>query len=132
KRVKALKRPVAGKTGTTNEARNAWFIGFTPDLVVGVWVGFDNNDPLGPTETGGRAAIPIWLDFMTQATEGTPVRDFVAPSNIVFATVDPASGKLTASDVDGALVEPFISGTEPTEFVPNAAPPDEFMLDEYE
>lgn len=132
KRVKALKRPVAGKTGTTNEARNAWFIGFTPDLVVGVWVGFDNNDPLGPTETGGRAAIPIWLDFMTQATEGTPVRDFVAPSNIVFATVDPASGKLTASDVDGAVVEPFISGTEPTEFVPNAAPPDEFMLDEYE
>lgn len=132
RRVKALERPVAGKTGTTNEARNAWFIGFTPDLVAGVWVGFDNNDPLGPSETGGRAAIPIWLDFMGQATEGAPVREFVAPSNVVFATVDPSSGKLTTAEAEGALVEPFILGTEPTEFVPNAAPPDEFMLDEYE
>jgi len=131
-RVKALERPVAGKTGTTNEARNAWFIGFTPDLVAGVWVGFDNNDPLGPAETGGRAAIPIWLDFMKTALEGAPVRDFVAPANVVFATVDPDSGKLAAPDAEGALTEPFISGTEPTEFAPSAAPPDEFMLDEYE
>lgn len=131
-RVKALKRPVAGKTGTTNESRNAWFIGFTPDLAVGVWVGFDNNDPLGPKETGGRAAIPIWLEFMNMATEGTPVREFLPPSNVVFATVDPVSGKLTTPDAEGARVEPFIAGTEPTEFVPSAAPPDEFMLDDYE
>ncbi|MCB9646386.1 MAG: PBP1A family penicillin-binding protein [Deltaproteobacteria bacterium] len=131
-RVKVLERPVAGKTGTTNEARNAWFVGFTPDLVAGVWVGFDNNDPLGPSETGGRAAIPIWLDFMQAATQGAPVNDFVAPANVVFATVDPKTGKLAAPESDGAVVEPFISGTEPTEFATGAEPPDEFMLDEYE
>jgi penicillin-binding protein 1A len=131
-KVKALERPVAGKTGTTNESRNAWFVGFTPDLVAGVWVGFDNNDPLGPGETGGRAAIPIWLDFMQAATAGTEVHDFVAPANVVFATVDPKTGKLAAPDGEGAVVEPFISGTEPTEFAPTAESPDEFMLDDYE
>jgi penicillin-binding protein 1A len=129
-RVKALERPVAGKTGTSNEARNAWFIGFTPDLVTGVWVGFDNNDPLGPQETGGRAAIPIWLDFMQGATKKMPVRDFVAPQGIVFATVDPKSGKLTAPDSPGARVESFISGTEPTELMEGAKPPESFGLDD--
>jgi penicillin-binding protein 1A len=117
KAVTVLQRPVAGKTGTSNEARNAWFIGFTPDLVAGAWVGFDNNDPLGPHETGGRAAIPIWLDFMRVATKDAPVRDFTAPSGIVFATVDPKTGRLATPDAEGAKNEPFISGTEPTELM---------------
>ncbi len=116
RRVKSLERPVAGKTGTTNEARNAWFIGFTPGLVAGVWVGFDNNDPLGPRETGGRAAIPIWLGFMSETFKGKPVRDFAAPASIVFALVDPKTGKLTTPDNENAVNEPFIAGTEPTEF----------------
>ena len=132
RRVKVLKRPVAGKTGTTNEARNAWFIGFTPDLVAGVWVGFDNNDPLGPTETGGRAAIPIWLDFMKTVVKEQPVRDFVPPGAIVFAFVDPKTGKLAPPEFDGARNEPFIVGTEPTEFVDSVAPPDRLMWEDYE
>lgn len=132
RRVKALDRPVAGKTGTTNEARNAWFIGFTPDLVAGVWVGFDNNDPLGPAETGGRAAIPIWLDFMKTMVRDQPARDFVPPPAIVFAYVDPKTGKLAPPELDGARNEPFIIGTEPTEFVDSAAPRDRMMWEDYE
>ncbi len=131
-RVKVLDRPVAGKTGTTNEARNAWFIGFTPSLVVGVWVGFDDNEPLGTTETGGRAAIPIWLDFMKVAVEGTPPQDFVAPAGIVFAFVDPKSGKLASPDAPDAVSEPFVAGTEPTELQTNAKSPTQFGLDDYE
>lgn len=131
-RVKVLNRPVAGKTGTTNESRNAWFIGYTPDLVAGVWVGFDNNDPLGPQETGGRAAIPIWLDLMTVATQGAPVRDFTAPSGIVFALVDPVTGKLATPDVKGARSEPFLSGTEPTEVYDSGRPADRAAWEDYE
>jgi penicillin-binding protein 1A len=131
-RVRSLERPVAGKTGTSNEARNAWFVGFTPDLVAGVWVGFDNNDPLGPQETGGRAAIPIWLELMHKAVEKTPVHDFVAPSGIVFAHVDPKHGKLASPDDPAARLETFISGTEPTGMPDVAKPPDNFGLDDYE
>lgn len=130
--VKALERPVAGKTGTTNESRDAWFIGFTPDLVAGVWVGFDDNSPLGVGESGGRAAIPIWLDFMREATKDLEVRDFVAPPGIVFAHVDPKSGLLAPSDYPGVAYEPFVAGSEPTEFVTNAVPPTNFGLDDYE
>lgn len=131
-RVRALERPVAGKTGTSNEARNAWFIGYTPELVAGVWVGFDNNDPLGPTETGGRAAIPIWLDFMQETMRPLPVRDFVVPQGVVFTYVDPKSGKLVEPDDPGARYEPFIAGTEPTDFAEGARPPDNFGLDDFE
>ncbi len=131
-RVKKLQRPVAGKTGTTNEARNAWFIGFTPDLVVGVWVGFDNNDPLGPSETGGRAAIPIWLGFMQEAFVDEPVRDFAAPGGIVFAFVDPKTGRLAPPDGDGVTYEPFVAGTEPTELPSEAKVPDSFGLDDFD
>lgn len=132
KAVKALERPVAGKTGTTNEARNAWFIGFTPDRVAGVWVGFDNNDPLGPHETGGRAAIPIWLDLMRAATEGEPVRDFTAPAGVVFALVDPKTGTLATTDTEGARSEPFLTGTEPTELFENSVVPGEVPWPDYE
>ena len=131
KRVKQLERPVAGKTGTTNEARNAWFIGFTPGLVAGVWVGFDNNDPLGPFETGGRAAIPVWLDYMTEAMRGVEPQEFVPPANVVFALVDPKTGKLAPPDFEGALNEPFITGTEPTEFVPSEVSPEQLLLEDY-
>ena len=129
KRVKQLQRPVAGKTGTTNESRNAWFIGFTPDHVAGVWVGFDNNDPLGPYETGGRAAIPVWLSYMTEAMDDASPQDFVPPANIVFALVDPKSGKLAPPEAEGALNEPFVQGTEPTEFGVDA--PSEIFFEDY-
>lgn len=131
-RVKVLERPVAGKTGTTNESRNAWFAGFTPDLVTVVWVGFDDNEPLGPAETGGRAAIPIWLDVMQKAIEGTAKRDFAAPAGIVFAVVDPTTQKLVAPDAPNARTEPFLAGTEPKDFAEDGAPPDRMLWEDYE
>lgn len=131
-RVKVLERPIAGKTGTTNEARNAWFIGFAPDLVTAVWVGFDNNDPLGPYETGGRAAIPIWVDVMRTAFERSAPRDFTAPSDVVFAVVDPATGKLVAPDNEGAKTEPFLDGTQPTEFAEEGGESDQLIWEDYE
>jgi penicillin-binding protein 1A len=130
--VKRLGFPIAGKTGTSNEARNAWFIGFSPTLVAGVWVGFDNNDPLGPGETGGRAAIPIWISFMETALKGSSLEDFKAPQDIVFAIVDPKSGKLAPSDYPDARAEPFIRGTEPTDFVTLGAPARQFGLEDIE
>lgn len=131
RRVKALERPVAGKTGTTNESRNAWFAGFTPDLATVVWVGFDDNEPLGPAETGGRAAIPIWLKVMEKAIEGTEPRDFAAPPGVVFAVVDPATQKLVAPDDDKGQIEPFLQGTEPKEFAEDGAPPDRMLWEDY-
>ncbi len=77
-----------GKTGTTNEFRSAWFVGFSPDIVVGVFVGFDDNRSLGHGETGAVAAVPIFIDFMQQALKGVPVRDFRAPANAHFAVVN--------------------------------------------
>ncbi|HWP35073.1 MAG TPA: PBP1A family penicillin-binding protein [Thermodesulfobacteriota bacterium] len=117
-RVKALGRPVAGKTGTTNDLNDAWFIGYTPDLVAGVWVGFDDLRTLGWNETGARAASPIWLDFMQEAVRGQPVRDFLpVPPGVVFAKIDPKSGKLArpGAPASEVIYESFKEGTAPTE-----------------
>ncbi|MBK8012541.1 MAG: PBP1A family penicillin-binding protein [Deltaproteobacteria bacterium] len=129
--VKSLGRPVAGKTGTTNDAKDAWFIGFTPDLVTAVWVGFDDSKPLGPSETGGRAAIPIWLDFMKKATANQPVREFVPPPGVVFVLVDPETGKLASPGHEGARLEPFVAGSEPTEYSAPDERPVDFGSEEY-
>ncbi len=128
--VKVLGRPVAGKTGTTNEARNAWFVGFTPNLVAGVWVGFDSNDPLGPQETGGRAAIPVWLSFMQSALESLPATDFVPPPDVTFARVDSDLGLLAAETT--SAIEPFLAGTEPKEMKTEARPTGTLRRDDYE
>jgi penicillin-binding protein 1A len=87
-RAASLGRPLGGKTGTTNDYRSAWFMGFSPDLVVGVFVGFDDNRSLGNGETGSSAALPIFIDFIEDALEGTPVRDFQAPPEAKFALVN--------------------------------------------
>ncbi len=92
-KVKALKRPVAGKTGTTNNYVDAWFMGYTPELVTGVWVGKDKDEPLGRNETGSRAAIPIWLQFMQEALANKPIINFPVPSDIQFLKVLPDSGE---------------------------------------
>ncbi len=117
-RVRALGRPVAGKTGTTNDLKDAWFMGFTPSLVAGVWVGFDDLKPLGKYETGSRAASPIFLYFMEKALEGTPVESFSPPEGVVFAKIDPATGALAGPDSEKSIFECFLEGTEPTETVP--------------
>lgn len=111
-RAAAIKRPVAGKTGTTNEVRDAWFIGYIPQLVTGVWVGFDNQArSLGSSGSGGVAAAPIWADYMQQAVAGMPVKAFNAPDDISVVRVDPATGRLVQGS-DG-VDEAFIRGTEP-------------------
>lgn len=86
-RLKALGRPVAGKTGTTNDFRDAWFLGFVPQVTAGVWVGMDNLTPLGPGETGAQAASPIFLEFLQKALVNLPPEDFPVPPGIVFQPV---------------------------------------------
>jgi penicillin-binding protein 1A len=83
-----LGRPIGGKTGTTNDFRSAWFVGFSPDVVVGVFVGFDDNRSLGKGETGAVDAVPIFIDFMQQVLPGVPVRDFATPPGVKFAMVN--------------------------------------------
>jgi len=117
-RVKALGRPVAGKTGTTNDLKDAWFMGFTPSIVAGVWIGFDDLKPLGKYETGSRAASPVFLYFMEKALEGTPVESFSPPEGVVFAKIDPETGALAGPDTEKYIFECFLEGTEPTETVP--------------
>jgi len=117
-RVRALGRPVAGKTGTTNDLKDAWFMGFTPSLVAGVWVGFDDLKPLGKYETGSRAASPIFLYFMKKALEGTSIESFSPPEGVVFAKIDPETGALAGPGSEKYIFECFLEGTEPTETVP--------------
>ena len=91
-RAKALGRPLAGKTGTTNDFIDAWFVGYSPNLVAGVWVGIDDREPLGYREAGSRAALPIWIEFMQQALERTPRQDFVTPPRVRFVRIHPRTG----------------------------------------
>ena len=123
RRMKALGRPVAGKTGTTNDLRDAWFIGFTPRLVCGVWVGRDDNRPLGRRETGARAAGPIWLYFMQKALQDTPPQDFPVPPGVVFAKVDLDTGRPLPPGAEGGFFEAFRQGHEPTPPRPGQHPP---------
>ena len=114
-RAKALSRPVAAKTGTTDQFEDAWFIGFTPELLTGVWVGFDEEKSLGENETGSQAASPIWVSFMEKALKGRPLKEFATPDGIEFAKIDPKTG-LISSSRDGTL-ECFLEGTGPTQGV---------------
>lgn len=114
-RAKALGRPAAGKTGTTNNLNDAWFVGFTPDLLAGAWIGYDDERPLGHMETGARAALPIWLKFMQKATAGTSVKSFPVPEGVVFARLDAMTGKPATSATEKIIFEAFKQGTAPTE-----------------
>jgi penicillin-binding protein 1A len=90
--AKSLGRPVAGKTGTTNDFIDAWFVGYSPNLVAGVWVGIDDQESLGSKEAGGRAALPIWMEFMQQALERNPLQEFVAPPHVRLVRIHPRTG----------------------------------------
>ncbi len=115
-RAKALNRPAAGKTGTTNDTYDAWFIGYTRDYIAGAWVGFDEERPLGKNETGAAAALPIWLGFMKRAQVNAPVRVFEAPEGIVFARIDAETGLLPVPESRKTLFECFKEGTVPVEY----------------
>jgi penicillin-binding protein 1A len=108
-------RPVAGKTGTTNDYKDAWFIGFTPDLVVGTYVGFDEPQSLGEKETGGRTAAPIVRAFLKVALEGQPATPFRVPENVSLVKIDPYTGKRADPTNTKAIWEAFLPGTEPGE-----------------
>ena len=121
KKVSALNRPCAGKTGTTNDFRDAWFIGFTPQLVTGAWVGYDDNASLGKRETGGVVAAPIWLNFMQQVVKDIPVKLFEVPEGVVFAKINPATGFAPQSASEATIFECFKEGTMPMPYYQDAA-----------
>jgi penicillin-binding protein 1A len=110
--VKVVGKPIAGKTGTTNDWRDAWFVGFTPDLVAGVYVGFDDPDSLGDDETGGHVAAPIFRDFMIEALKDAPATDFRIPPGMRVYRVSAATG-LPVGAGEQAIYEAYKPGTEP-------------------
>src|SRR5262249_34593375 len=103
----------AGKTGTTNDLRDAWFAGVTPELLTVVWVGFDDNQPVGLS--GARAALPIWAQFMARALAGHASLSFQVPEGISFVDIDPDTGKLALPTCPKIFREAFLAGTEPTQ-----------------
>jgi penicillin-binding protein 1A len=110
----ALNWPIGGKTGTTDDYSDAWFIGFDPDITIGVWVGYDQKRSMGPAGTGSESALPIWIQIMKAwIGDRKELPTFEAPGNIVFAAVDRASGNLALDGVPGAINEAFIAGTQP-------------------
>jgi penicillin-binding protein 1A len=116
RRVKALNRPVAGKTGTTNDLQDAWFLGYTPRYISGVWVGFDNGRTLGRGETGSRTASPIWLGFMSDILENKPKRVFQVPEGVVFVKIDAETGLLPIPESRKTIFECFKEDTVPTAY----------------
>jgi penicillin-binding protein 1A len=107
------RRDLAGKTGTTNEQRDAWFSGYNDHLVTSVWVGFDNHEPLGSREFGGRAALPVWMEYMAVALEGLEDRPPAMPEGLAQAKIDPQTGLLARLDNDNAIMEIFQAGRLP-------------------
>ncbi|OGQ26611.1 MAG: hypothetical protein A2138_17105 [Deltaproteobacteria bacterium RBG_16_71_12] len=154
-RARDLGRPVAGKTGTTNDATSVWFVGFTPDLVAGVYVGFDKpvkvngeeRRSIGKNESGGKASVPIWLEFMKEAVRELPARDFELAGGVVKKSIDRKTGLLARAEdgldpgslpepvftdegdpvpkelPKGIIAEVFLAGTEPTQTADDAPPP---------
>jgi penicillin-binding protein 1A len=114
-RLRKLGRPLGGKTGTTNDQKDAWFMGFSRDLVTGVWVGRDDSTILGWGETGSRAAAPIWVEYMEVALKDRPVLDFEEPDHIVTVRIDRSNGLIADNASADAYFQPFLEGTEPTE-----------------
>jgi penicillin-binding protein 1B len=106
-------RPAAGKTGTTDEYRDAWFVGYTPNLLCVVWTGYDDNTPI--KMTGAQAALPIWAQFMKKALQTYPQEDFASPQGVVVKMIDPLTGQLATEDCPNSIPEKFVAGTEPTE-----------------
>jgi len=120
-KARELGRPAAGKTGTTNDYRDAWFIGYTPNLVAGVWVGYDDQTSIGPRETGARTALPIWLEFMKKALVNAEPEDFAVPEGIIFKEVDPMTGLLSTENCKYSIREAFLPGTEPRKYCDESA-----------
>lgn len=120
-KAKSLARPIAGKTGTSNDAKDTWFAGYSTEITSVVWVGYDDNKPLGSGETGASTALPAWIHLMKAAHENKPRAEFPRPPGVVTVAIDPKTGKRAASE-EGSIDEIFLEGTEPTE-IAEADPP---------
>jgi penicillin-binding protein 1A len=116
KKAKIIQRPIAGKTGTTNEYKDALFIGFSPSITTGVWVGQDTFTTIGKGETGARAALPIWIEFMKRALHNRPIQYFDIPDDVVKVSIDPTTGLLAADNAPNAVKALFKKGTEPKSY----------------
>lgn len=116
-RVKAVGKPVAGKTGTTNDYKDAWFVGFAPDLAVGVFIGFDKPRRMGRDATGGGVAAPVFRDFMIEATKDEPAIPFRIPPGLQLIQINRSTGFRTSASDPKAILEAFKPGTEPPGFV---------------
>ncbi len=114
--TRSLKRPRGGKTGTTNMFTDAWFTGFIPDVVCGIWTGYDENISLGKRKSGAVMAVPVWTAFMKRITESRPISDFHPPAGINFVPIDKTTGKRALPDNPDAILMPFITGTEPLRY----------------
>jgi penicillin-binding protein 1A len=121
-RAKVLKRQVAGKTGTSNDEQDAWFMGYTPYLLTGVYVGFDKMTPMGKWETGSRAASPIWVDYRKVVEEDYPAQDFPQPPGIVMVRIDAADGMPAGPGTKESYFLPFKAGTQPRATVDRSSP----------
>jgi penicillin-binding protein 1A len=131
-RAKSLKRPTAGKTGTTNDLKDAWFIGYVNQLLSVSWVGYDQERPLGKRETGSKAAAPAWVSFMAEATKDMPVEHFPVPDSIEFRPIDPLTGLLSPEDSPDIVIEAFAPNTAPVRYALEEKTPqakDFFRLD---
>jgi penicillin-binding protein 1A len=111
--VRAVGKPLAGKTGTTNDSKDAWFVGFSPDLAVGVYVGYDQPRSLGGKETGGAIAAPIFRDFMTEALADKPATPFRVPPDLRLVRIDLSTGQRPTGEGGRVILESFKPGTEP-------------------
>ncbi|MBF0274034.1 MAG: PBP1A family penicillin-binding protein [Nitrospinae bacterium] len=116
RKVADLGHNIAGKTGTTNDYIDAWFIGYSPEIATGVWTGYDQLKPMGRGEAGSRAALPIWKEYMQQALKDVPDRNFPLAENLVFRNVDESTGLLAPYGSKNAYMEVFKKGTEPKKF----------------
>ena len=125
--AKGLGRPLAGKTGTTNNFTDAWFVGGAPNLVTGVWVGFDEIRTIGEREAGARAALPIWINYMKKALEPLPVMPFTVPGGVITVKIDPATGLLAPDGTGQGVNEVFLKGTEPTQQAAAKSSPSQFF-----
>ena len=111
RKIKSLERPLAGKTGTTNDSKDAWFIGFSPTVVAGVFIGFDKPKSLGNGETGSSVAVPIFKKYMEEVLKNKPKTPFRVPSGVSFVKINPNTG-LPTNDKNG-IIEVFREGNEP-------------------
>ena len=125
--VSKLNRPIAGKTGTTNGQMDAWFIGYTPEWVCGIWVGYDVKHALGHNETGGRVAAPVFVYFMDKFLADKPADDFEIPDGVIPVPIDLGTGHVVEPDTPGAFVEYFKSGTEPSFADPAVSIPQDYL-----